>query len=200
MLPFPDKKYNIVYADPPWSYSENWGNGAVKHHYPTMRIGDILTLPVMEIADSDCHLYLWVTNPFIREGLDVCAAWGFQYKQLVTWIKTYKTGDPIMGLGYYFRVCTEHCILGVKGKLPRINKGIKNIIKTTIDIENEQAFHSLQGNHSEKPSEFRDMIISHSGDLPRIELFARHSVNGWDSWGNEIGKLETIEQPSLFEG
>lgn len=187
MIPFPNKKYNIIYADPPWSYNENWGNGAVIHHYRSMPTSEIKKLPVGDIADENCHLYLWVTNPFIQEGLDVCREWGFNYKQIITWVKTYKTGDPIMGLGYYFRVCTEHCIFGVRGKLPRINKSLKNLITTTVDIENEDAFYSLQRKHSEKPPEFRDTIVAHSGDLPRIELFARQSDDpSWDYWGDEI--------------
>jgi len=173
-MKFPNKKYNIIYADPPWKYKENWGNGAVKHHYSTMDISDIKHLPVESIADDNCHLYLWVTNPFIAEGLEVCREWGFNYKQLVTWVKTYKTGDPVMGLGYYFRVCTEHCIFGVKGKLPRINKSIKNLIVAP------------KRKHSQKPDDFRDVIIAHSGDLPRIELFAREATDGWDMWGNEV--------------
>jgi N6-adenosine-specific RNA methylase IME4 len=169
-----DKKYNIIYADPPWSYNENWGNGAVKHHYETMCFDDIKKLPVETLSEKDCHLYLWVTNPFINEGLALCKAWGFGYKQLITWVKTYKTGEPIMGLGYYFRVCTEHCIFAVKGKLPRINKSLKNLIVST------------QLSHSEKPHEFRETIVLHSGDLPRIELFARQHAEGWDCWGNEV--------------
>ena len=170
----PDKKYNIIYADPPWSYNENWGNGAVKHHYETMAMQDILTMPVTDIADDNSHLYLWVTNPFLAEGLTVCKAWGFKYKQLITWIKTYNSGEPVMGLGYYFRVCTEHCIFGVKGRLPRINKSLKNLIIAP------------KKRHSEKPAELRDIIIAHSGDLPRIELFARHTIEGWDVWGLEV--------------
>ena len=170
----PAKKYNIIYADPPWSYNENWGNGAVKHHYSTMRLQDIVSLPVASIADDNCHLYLWVTNPFIVEGLEVCKAWGFEYKQLITWVKTYKSGEPVMGLGYYFRVCTEHCIFGVKGRLPRLNKGLKNLVIAP------------KAKHSEKPGEMRDLIVRHSGDLPRIELFARQKAPGWDAWGNEV--------------
>jgi len=168
------KKYQIIYADPPWRYKENWGNGAVKHHYPSMRIQAIKDLPIGDLADRNCHLYLWATNPFIREGLEIVEAWGFEYKQLITWIKTYGDNSLMMGLGYYFRVCTEQCIFAVKGKLPRLDKGIKN------------AFFAPQTKHSKKPEVFRDMILKHSGDLPRIELFARRKVEGWDCWGNEV--------------
>jgi N6-adenosine-specific RNA methylase IME4 len=168
------KKYQIIYADPPWKYKENWGNGAVVHHYSSMEIKDIKKLPIKNLSDDNCHLYLWVTNPFIQEGLDIMKEWGFQYKQIVTWVKTYKTGEPIMGLGYYFRVCTEHLLFGIRGKLPRLNKSLKNVV------------FSNQLEHSEKPQEVRDLIIKHSGNLPRIELFARQKVKDWDVWGNEV--------------
>ena len=168
------EKYNIIYADPPWKYKENWGNGAVKHHYGTMTFKDIKNLNVQGLAKDNCHLYLWVTNPFLKEGLELMKLWGFEYKQTITWVKTYKTGEPIMGLGYYTRVCTEHCLFGIRGRLPRLTKSEKNII------------FSNQMKHSEKPREFRSKIIRLSGDLPRIELFARDKVDGWDSWGNEI--------------
>jgi len=167
-------KYQIIYADPPWQYDENWGNGAVIHHYVSMLLNDICALPVSKIADDNCHLYLWVTNPFIREGLEVVDAWGFQYKQLLTWVKTEANMAINMGLGYYFRVATEHCIFAVRGKLPRLDKSIKNV------------FLAPQTKHSKKPEIFRDLIIRHSGDLPRIELFARQKVEGWDCWGNEV--------------
>jgi site-specific DNA-methyltransferase (adenine-specific) len=167
------EKYNIIYVDPPWRYTENWGNGAVKHHYDTMSFDELKDLKVNDLANENCHLYLWVTNPFIQEGLELIKAWGFEYKQIITWVKT-KNGKAMMGLGYYFRVCTEHCIFAVKGKLPRLDKSIKNII------------FSPQTKHSAKPPEFRKIIIKHSGDLPRIELFAREKIEGWDAWGNEV--------------
>ena len=174
LIPFPDKKYQIIYADPPWKYKEDWGNGAAKHHYKAMTMEELRVLPVKEIADDNCHLYLWATNPFIREGLELVGEWGFEYKQLITWIKTNANNSLYMGLGYYFRVCTEQCILAVKGRLPRLDKGIKN------------AFYAPHTIHSKKPPVFRDLILKHSGELPRIELFARQKVDGWDCWGNEI--------------
>jgi len=120
-------------------------------------------------------LYLWVTNPFLQEGLDVCQAWGFEYKTLITWIKTYKDGTPEMGMGYYFRSCTEHIIFGVKGKMKCLNKNTRNMFKEI----NPRL-------HSQKPAMVRDLIVECSGDLPRIELFARRKVEGWDCWGNEV--------------
>ena len=137
----PNKKYNIIYADPPWQYKRN-GNHSAESVYDVMSIEDIKNMPVQDISEDQSHLYLWVTNSFIQEGLDVCKAWGFEYKTLITWLKTYKDGTPIMGMGYYFRGCTEHIIFGVKGKKLCENKKTKNII-----IENTTK-------HSEKPKKF----------------------------------------------
>jgi N6-adenosine-specific RNA methylase IME4 len=175
MIPFPNKKYNIIYADPPWKYKESWGNGSNEHTYPTMTIEEIKNLNIKSITEDKAHLYLWVTNPFIKEGLEICKEWGFEYKTLITWIKTYKDGNPEMGMGYYFRGCTEHIIFAVKGKMKCLNKTTKNMFKEI----NPRL-------HSKKPAMVRDLIVNCSGDVPRIELFARQKTEGWDVWGNEI--------------
>jgi len=174
VTPFPDKKYNIIYADPPWKYKRD-GNHSAASVYDVMELEDIKNLNVKSISEDQSHLYLWVTNPFLQEGLDVCQAWGFEYKTLITWIKTYKDGTPEMGMGYYFRSCTEHIIFGVKGKMKCLNKNTRNMIKEI----NPRL-------HSKKPSMIRNLIVECSGDLPRIELFARRKVEGWDCWGNEV--------------
>ena len=174
-LKFPNKKYNIIYADPPWKYKESWGNGSNEHTYPTMDTEAIKNLPVKNISEDKAHLYLWVTNPFIQQGLEICKDWNFEYKTLITWIKTYKDGTPEMGMGYYFRSCTEHIIFGVRGKMKCLNKITRNMFKEV----NPRL-------HSHKPAMVRDLIVNCSGDLPRIELFARNKYKGWDSWGNEI--------------
>jgi N6-adenosine-specific RNA methylase IME4 len=173
MIPFPNKKYQIIYADPPWKYKRD-GNHSAASVYDVMNTEDIKKLDVKNITTDEAHLYLWVTNPFIKEGLEVCESWGFNYKTLITWIKTYKDNTPIMGMGYYFRGATEHLIFGVKGKMLCKNKNTKNI------------FFSNQKKHSQKPDEFKNIIINCSGDLPRIELFARQKTEGWDAWGNEV--------------
>jgi len=174
VTPFPDKKYNIIYADPPWKYKRD-GNHSAASVYDVMELEDIKNLNVKSISEDQSHLYLWVTNPFLQEGLDVCQAWGFEYKTLITWIKTYKDGTPEMGMGYYFRSCTEHIIFGVKGKMKCLNKNTRNMFKEI----NPRL-------HSQKPAMIRDLIVECSGDLPRIELFARRKVEGWDCWGNEV--------------
>ena len=176
MINFPNKKYNIIYADPPWQYKRN-GNHSAESKYNVMSLDAIKDLPVNSISKDNSHLYMWVTNPFISEGLEVCKSWGFEYKTLLTWVKTYKDGSPIMGMGYYFRGATEHIIFGVKGKKLCNNRNTKNI------------FFNIQRQHSQKPNYVKDMIVKCSGDLPRIELFAREETNGWDCWGNETKKF-----------
>ena len=174
-MDFPNKKYNIIYADPPWKYKEGWGNGSNEHTYPTMKIEEIKNLNIKNITEDQAHLYLWVTNPFIKEGLEICKEWGFEYKTLITWIKTYKDGKPEMGMGYYFRSCTEHIIFAVKGKMKCLNKTTRNMFKEI----NPRL-------HSQKPAMVRDLIVNSSGNLPRIELFARQKTKGWDVWGDEV--------------
>ena len=174
-IQLPNKKYEIIYADPPWKYKENWGNGACEHSYPTMTNEDIMRLPVGDIVSKNAHLYLWVTNPFLPIGLQVCEAWGFEYKTTITWLKTYKSRKREMGMGYYFRGCTEHILFGVRGKKKILNKTTRNFV---------QAVNPRK--HSQKPKCFRDMIVKCSGDVPRIELFAREKAKGWDVWGNEV--------------
>ena len=183
MLNFPDKKYNIIYADPAWKYDSNWGNGVAQHHYETMNMKELLKLPVQKIADQNCHLYLWYTNSFVREAHQLCDAWGFNYKQTLTWVKLYSNNKLQTGMGYYFRGTTEHILFGVKGKLPRLRKDLINLIETNGNAIYEKNLHF--GDHSKKPNKFREIIVQHSGDLPRIELFARQKIPKWDCWGDD---------------
>lgn len=173
-----DKKYNIIYADPPWSYKDKKNNdpkmGGIT--YNTMELIDICNLPINKISDKNCMLFLWVTMPMLREGLEVIKAWGFEYKTCAfCWVKQNPKNDNIYsGLGHWTNGNAELCLLAKKGKIKRVNKNVKQIIL------------SHRGRHSEKPSETRDRIINLLGDLPRIELFARQQVEGWDCWGNEV--------------
>ena len=176
MIPFPNKKYSIIYADPPWQYKRN-GEKSAESKYNVMSLEDIKNLPVNNISEDNSHLYMWVTNSFIAEGLEVCKSWGFEYKTLLTWVKTYKNGSPVMGMGYYFRGSTEHIIFGVKGKKLCNNRNTKNI------------FYSLQRQHSRKPDFVKDLIVKSSGNLSKIELFAREESPGWDCWGNNTNKF-----------
>ena len=173
--PFPEKKYGIIYADPPWNYGDKRCNGNAESHYSTMRIADICALPVNEIAADNCILFLWTTYPMLRESLQVIDAWGFKYKSIgFQWIKQNRSGNGFFfGLGRWTRGNTEPCLIAVKGKPQRIGNSVSQLIIAPV------------GRHSKKPDIARDKIIELIGDLPRIELFARQTADGWDSWGND---------------
>ena len=168
------KKYEIIYADPPWNES---GGGKIKRgadrHYPLMKTKKIMELNVPSAENA--HLYLWVTNNFLPDGLKVMESWGFNYKTTITWVK-----DRI-GLGQYYRGQTEHCLFGVKGKLPyKLIEGKRQQGTTVI--------HAPRREHSQKPEEMRCFIekVSDRTGFNKLEMFARQSAEGWDAWGNEV--------------
>lgn len=173
-------KYNIIYADPPWHYNARNNpntkfSRGVHSYYPTMSVDEICSLPVAELADENCALILWVTFPRLKEGIRVLEAWGFRYVTVVfNWFKVNKSGTPFFGVGYYTKSNSEIALLGVKGKM----KPISNYVSQVVISPREE--------HSKKPDSVRDKIIELFGDIPRIELFARHTTPGWDVWGNEV--------------
>lgn len=170
------KKYQIIYADPPWQY-DRWNvEGSAEKHYPSMSIDDICHLNVGELADKDCMLFLWATFPKLPEALKVIKEWGFQYKSVAfVWLKQNKSGKGwFYGLGFWTRGNAEICLLATKGKPHRVSNRVHQFIISPLR------------RHSQKPDEARDKIIELMGDLPRIELFARQSTPGWDVWGNEV--------------
>ena len=173
-----DKKYNIIYADPPWKYgggkNKKTFQGLATVHYSTMKTKKICELPVKDISADDCVLFLWVTPPQLIDGIKVLNEWGFKYKTFrFTWIKHYKNGKPFFGLGYWTRSNAEVCIIGTKGKIKRADSTVSQIVNTQLY------------EHSKKPPEVREKIVKLMGDLPRIELFARQYAEGWDCWGDE---------------
>ena len=178
MIPFPNKKYNIIYADPAWKYADPSKNrGGAIRHYKTMCFKDIANLNVESITSEDCILFLWVTFPKLQESFSVIKSWGFEYKTVgFVWIKKNKkqTNTNFWGMGRWTRSNAEICLIATKGKPKRINAGIHSVIEHPI----------MQ--HSKKPNIVRDKIVELVGDLPRIELFARETTDGWDSWGNEV--------------
>ena len=175
------KKYQIIYADPPWKFRV-WcfrtGRGRLPDdHYPTMTIEEICSLPVKDITDRDAILFLWTTFPKIadQEVFSVIDAWGFKCKSAAfVWVKENRDSSDWMGLGYWTRGNPEVCLLATKGHPHRLSKSVRQLI-----------FSQRQA-HSIKPSETRDRIVQLMGDLPRVELFARQKVEGWDCWGNEV--------------
>ena len=186
-------KYNIIYADPPWSFKTYSEKGKEKKsaelHYPCMNIEDIYNLPVQNICDNDCILFLWVTNPMLLEGLETIKKWGFTYKTVgFSWYKRNKKADSFFwGLGYWTRANVELCLLATKGKPSRISKGVHQVIDDYEHWDTEQ-IRSMIDEHSHKPNLIRNKIVELCGDIPRIELFARQQVPGWDVWGNEVNK------------
>ena len=176
MIQLPTKKYNIIYADPPWSYSDKGCNGNAAEHYQTMTIDEICKMPVADITDENCILFLWATYPMLKEAIKVIEAWGFTYKSIAfQWVKQNRSGNGyFFGLGRWTRGNTEPCLLAIKGKPKRISASVGQLI-----------FSPLR-RHSQKPDETRVKIVELMGNLPRIELFARQRADGWDAWGNEV--------------
>lgn len=172
-------KYKTIYADPPWQFTNRTGKMAPEHkrllRYPTMKLEDICALPIRELADDNSHLYLWVPNALLMEGLTVMGAWGFQYKSNLVWYKIRKDGGPDgRGVGFYFRNVTEILLFGVRGSMRTLNPG-----RTQVNIVS-----SRKREHSRKPDEFYSLIEACSPG-PYVELFARFKRDGWHQWGNE---------------
>ncbi len=172
------KKYKVIYADPPWAYKvwSKKGAGRSASHYPTMDIAAIKALPVGELADKDCALFLWITFPMLREAWGVMDAWGFTFKTVAfVWIKQCRKSDGLFtGMGYWTRANAEICLLATRGRPKRAARDVKQVILSHVE------------RHSQKPEEARRRIEALMGDVPRIELFARASPPGWDVWGNEV--------------
>ena len=153
-----EKKYGVIYADPPWQYkvySKKGAGRSAESHYPTMDIKDICAL---------------------MDAIRVMDAWGFTYKTVAfVWVKLNKVADSLFwGMGYWTRANAEVCVIATKGNPKRVDAGVHQIIMSHIE------------EHSRKPQEARDRIKRLMGDVPMIELFARQKVDGWDTWGNEV--------------
>lgn len=173
-----DKKYNIIYADPPWQYKskeclakKSILNGKLNTHYPTMSIAEIKSLQVGKIADKNCLLFLWVVSPMLDDCIDVLKSWGFKYSTVgFVWHK----GKPNPG-SYTMSEC-EVCLVGKKGNIP-YPRGARNI---------RQFLSEKRTQHSSKPIEIKERITKMFPSSPRIELFSRQKTDGWDVWGNEV--------------
>ena len=183
-MPKTKKKYNIIYADPPWSfkhYSDKGKGRAPDNYYKCQNLQDIKDLPIEDLADENCVLFMWVTYPFLQKSFEVIKAWGFEYKTVgFTWVKKNKKADSwFWGMGYWTRSNAEICLIATKGKITRQSSSVHQIIDTPIE------------EHSKKPDITRERIIELVGKLPRIELFARQKRKGWDVYGNEIKEDDT---------
>lgn len=169
-----EKKYNIIYADPPWRYWES-GNKNQALHYTTMSIDEICDLPVKDISDDNCVLFMWVTYPILQEAFRVIESWGFKYSTCAfVWVKKNKQKDtPFIGCGAWTRANSELCLLATKGNVMRLDASISQVVESPIE------------EHSKKPDVVRELITRLVGELPRVELFCRNPADGWDVWGNE---------------
>jgi len=174
------RSYGTILADPPWQFTNRTGKMAPEHRrlsrYTTLTLQAIKDIPVSVVAAEQSHLYLWVPNALLREGLEVMEAWGFRYKTNLIWHKIRKDGGPDgRGVGFYFRNTTEIVLFGVRGRLRTLAAGRTqvNIIKTR------------KREHSRKPEELYNIIAACSPG-PFLELFARGQRANWDQWGNEV--------------
>lgn len=181
--------FSTILADPPWRFTNRTGKMAPEHQrllrYPTMTMEEILELPVNRLAAARAHLYLWVPNALISEGLEVMKRWGFKYKTNIIWYKIRKDGGPDgRGVGFYFRNVTELVLFGIRGSMRTLNSG-----RTQTNV-----ISTRKREHSRKPDELYDIIEACSPG-PYLELFARHPRKGWAQWGNE--EVEDVAAYSL---
>jgi N6-adenosine-specific RNA methylase IME4 len=172
-------KYEIIYADPPWSYNEKTDcggkigeyNSHVSDNYNIMSFNDIYNLPIKDISDDNCLLFLWVTSPNLKEGIKTGESWGFKYKTVAfVWHKV------LLLPGNYTMPSVELCLIFKKGKIPT-PRGLRNV---------RQFLEEKRTRHSKKPDEIRNRIKQMFPHQNKIELFAREKYDGWDAWGNEV--------------
>lgn len=173
-----DRRYQVIYADPPWTYRDRAlaGQRGVGFKYGLLADKTIEGLPVARIAADDAMLFLWVTWPKLPEVLPVIDAWGFRYRTVAfLWVKrTRISGALAWGMGNWTRANTEPCLLAIRGRPKRISARVHQVVEAPV------------ARHSEKPTEIRDRIVQLVGDVSRIELFARCVPAGWDVWGDEV--------------
>lgn len=191
-----EKKYTVIYADPPWSYQDKaLDRGGAERHYRTMATADICRLPVSQLAANDSLLFMWGCWPKLFDAEKVIDAWGFTFKTVAfVWVKSNPSEAVdqaafwpseklglFWGMGSWTRANTEFCLLATKGKPKRSSAAVHQVI------------HAPVGRHSAKPDEARRRIVQLAGDVPRLELFARNVASGWDGWGNEYSQQEEAD-------
>lgn len=179
-----NKGYKAILADPPWRFTNRTGKVAPEHkrlnRYGTLSLEEIMEIPVSLAAADSSHLYLWVPNALLQEGLEVMKAWGFQYKSNIIWHKVRKDGGPDgRGVGFYFRNTTEIVLFGIRGSMRTLAPGRSqvNIIRTQ------------KQEHSRKPDELYE-LIERCSPGPFLEIFARGRRKGWDVFGNQAEDYE----------
>ena len=189
-----NQRYATILADPPWQFQNRTGKMAPEHkrllRYPTMELKEIMELPVAKLAAARSHLYLWVPNALLQEGLKVMEAWGFTYKTNIVWYKIRKDGGPDgRGVGFYFRNVTELLLFGLRGSYRTLQPG-----RTQVNL-----ISTRKREHSRKPDEIYD-LIERCSPGPHLELFARFGREGWDQWGNEDVEQNSFRGVALRNG
>lgn len=220
----PSNSFNILYADPPWSYQQTVKNGVLRRKdgsllYPSMSVKQLCALgpEVARVGRNDSALFLWATMPLLAEALKVIDAWGYTYKTcFVTWIKTTKQGDrPAFGVGYYTRSNAELCLLATKGKIASYKKlldievnrnasAMSSVVHeegpcrpnflTLLEDSSTPIVMTPRRQHSRKPQMVRSMIERLLGNIPRAELFAREQTEGWSALGNDVTHFEESDE------
>lgn len=179
-----EKKYELIYCDPPWSFNNKNTGGSLKSgasaKYKVMNIKDLCEMPVENIAAPDCLLAMWWVGSQPAEALNLVRAWGFTLKTMTgfTWHKLTAKGKPHFGMGFLTRQDSENCLFAVRGKPKRVNASVRQFIESRSFV------------HSRKPAEARDRLVQLMGDVSRIELFATERVEGWDGFGNKLERSD----------
>lgn len=187
--------YKLIYCDPPWSFSNKKTGGSMKSgadaQYPTMTIDDLKRMDIQSIADKDCLLVMWWVGSMPQEAIDLVNAWGFTIKNMngFVWNKLTKHDKPFFGMGFYTRAGSESCIIATRGKPKIANHGVRAVSCLESDnyIESKPVTR-----HSAKPGVFRKKCLQLMGNVPRLEMFARAEVAGWDVFGNEVNNSINI--------
>lgn len=195
-MSFPDQKYNIIHADPPWSFDNKKTGGSMKsgasQQYDCMEMHELTGMvlnsdPVVMLSDiiaDDCYLFMWWVGTHAKEAIYLAEDWGFKLYQMneFVWDKRTKHGKHHFGMGWSTHAGTETCLLATRGKLKRLDRAVRAYTSAPMPVHPETGRYI----HSAKPQVFADKIVQLYGDIPRIELFARDKKPGWDSWGNEV--------------
>jgi len=181
------KKYEVIYADPPWRFNNKNTGGSMKSgadsHYSTMNLDDICNLPITKMTDNNCILFMWWVATQPMEALKVVNAWGFKLKTMTgfNWVKLTKSEKLFFGMGFWTRAGSEMCLIAIKGNPKRISRSVRSVELAECT------------NHSKKPDIFKDRILQLCGDLTRIELFARNESKGWDVFGDDVNNSINID-------